>query len=127
MLQHDRIPAWLFPPFILGATLALGGAYWDDATHTEKGRDSFLIPPHIALYAGVTLAGAALVAWALLFARRNGMRAILGQKALLLALLSVAVTLGAGPVDNAWHLAFGRDAVLWSPPHVLGAIGSAAV
>ena len=127
MLQHDRIPAWLFPPFILGVTLALGGAYWDDATHTEKGRDSFLIPPHIALYAGVTLAGAALVAWALLFARRNGMRAILGQKALVLALLSVAVTLGAGPVDNAWHLAFGRDAVLWSPPHVLGAIGSAAV
>ncbi|MFX4975024.1 hypothetical protein ABTB64_19535, partial [Acinetobacter baumannii] len=33
----------------------------------------------------------------------------------------------SAPVDNFWHVAFGRDAVIWSPPHVLGIIGTAGL
>jgi hypothetical protein len=34
------------------------------------------------------------------------------------------VTLASAPIDAAWHAAFGRDAVLWSPPHLLGVFGT---
>lgn len=125
--RGGELPGWLIPPFLLGATGALAGGFWDDAWHTERGRDSFFIAPHFAIYAGISLAGGALALWALLILGREGLRAALGQRALVLALASVAVTLASAPVDNIWHVAFGRDAVIWSPPHVLGIVGSAGL
>ena len=108
----------------LGAMSALAGGYWDDAWHTERGRDDFFIAPHIAIYAGIATAGAALSLWALLATRLGGIAALRQHKPLTLALLSVTVTLASGPIDNAWHVAFGRDAVIWSPPHMLGIAGT---
>lgn len=121
------LPYWLVPIFLMGAVLALGGGFWDDAWHTERGRDSFFIAPHVAIYSGVALSGAALGMWAVLGALRDGVRVALGHRPLRLALLAVAVTLASAPADNAWHTAFGRDAVIWSPPHVLGIAGTAAL
>jgi hypothetical protein len=34
----------------------LVGAYWDDAWHTDRGRDSLFVAPHLVLYAGVLMA-----------------------------------------------------------------------
>lgn len=117
-------PAAVVIAAFAGALAALAGGYWDDAWHTERGRDAFLIAPHVAIYAGIALAGAALSFWLLLATRRAGLRAALGHGPLALALLSVGVTLTSGPIDGAWHEAFGRDAVIWSPPHMLGIIGT---
>jgi hypothetical protein len=122
-----RMPVWLALVTFLGATAALAGGYWDDAWHTERGRDEFFIAPHIAIYAGVAVAGGALTLWALLTARSDGARAVWSHKPLVLAVLGVSVTLASGPIDNAWHLAFGRDAVIWSPPHMLGIAGTLAL
>ena len=36
--------------------MSLFGTYWDDAWHTDRGRDSFFAAPHLALYAGVFVA-----------------------------------------------------------------------
>jgi hypothetical protein len=44
-----------------------------------------------------------------------------------LAATGATVTLAAAPIDAAWHAAFGRDAVLWSPPHLLGVVGTLAL
>ena len=35
--------------------------------------------------------------------------------------------LARAPVDELWHREYGRDAVLWSPPHLLAMSGSAAL
>lgn len=121
------LPGWLLAPLLVGSALALGGGYWDDAWHTDRGRDSFLIAPHIAIYSGVALAGGALAAWVALAARAHGAAPALRHRPLALALVGVAVTLASGPLDNAWHVAFGRDAVIWSPPHTLGIVGTAAL
>jgi hypothetical protein len=121
------VPLWVVAVAFAGAMSALAGGYWDDAWHTERGRDDFFIAPHIAIYAGIATAGAALTLWALLVARAQGTAAVWRHKPLALALLSVAVTLASGPIDNAWHLAFGRDAVIWSPPHMLGIAGTLAL
>ena len=118
------LPPWAFSIFAVGMLLALAGGYWDDAWHTERGRDSFFIAPHLFIYGGVLLSGGALSGWLLLAARRAGARAALRDRARLLALIAVAATFAAGPIDDAWHRAFGRDAVLWSPPHMLGLAGT---
>ena len=118
---------WLVGIALSGFLLAIFGTYWDDAWHTEKGRDTFLAAPHIALYAGISLAGGALALWALFAARRTGWRDALRHPALLLAASGIAITFVAAPADNAWHEAFGRDAVIWSPPHMLGVAGSLAI
>lgn len=127
----QRTPPHVMIPVVLiafaGAVSALAGAWWDDAWHTERGRDDFFIAPHIAIYAGITAAGGALSVWALLTARAHGTVAVLRHRPLRLALLSVAVTLASGPIDNAWHVAFGRDSVIWSAPHMLGLVGTLAL
>jgi len=114
--------------FLIGGGVALLGTFWDDAWQTDRGRDSFTIPPHLLLYGGVLLVGVAIVFWALLvFRRERSMRAVFTHPPLALALVGDAVTLAAAPIDNTWHVAFGRDAVLWSPPHLLGIVGLLAV
>jgi hypothetical protein len=94
---------------LVGATLALAGGFWDDVWHTERGRDSFFTAPHLAIYGGVSLAGAALALWAFGVARRRGLPAAIRYRPLALALSSVAVILAPAPVDNLWHVPFSRD------------------
>jgi hypothetical protein len=72
--------------------------------------------------------GAVVAAWGLLVLRRShSLAAVLRQPPLLLAAAGGTVTLAALPIDTAWHAAFGRDAVLWSPPHMLAIFGSLAL
>ena len=116
----------------VGSAAALLATYWDDSWHTDKGRDEFAIPPHLLLYGGVLLAALAVAAWGLLAWRRvgfgvQGLRVVLATPALLLAGIGGAATLASGPVDAAWHEVYGRDAVLWSPPHLTAVMGTLAL
>ena len=124
--------AWL-PTRILALVAVAGSAslfatFWDDAWHTDLGRDQATIPPHLLLYGSVAMIGGIVVAWGLSALRRNrSLPAVLRQPPLLLAAAGGTVTLAAMPIDAAWHAVFGRDAVLWSPPHMLGVFGSLAL
>ncbi|KUI37473.1 hypothetical protein [Mycobacterium sp. GA-2829] len=100
--------------------MSVFATYWDDAWHTDIGRDTAFIAPHLALYGSVAVVGLVVLGWGLVaLARTRSIRAALRQPGLLLAGLGGAVTLAAAPLDAFWHDAFGRDAVLWSPPHML--------
>lgn len=119
---------------VYGALAAAAGAislfatYWDDAWHTDIGRDTALIPPHLALYGGVAITGLVVVGWALVvLVRTRSIRTALRQPGLFLSGLGGAVTLAAAPIDAVWHDRFGRDAVLWSPPHMLVVFASATM
>lgn len=125
--SRTALAGWLVPVVGLGAFLALGGGLWDDAWHTERGRDTFFIAPHLAIYGGISLVGAGLSLWLLLAVRAAGLRAVLSSPALALAAAGVGITLASAPIDNVWHVAFGRDAVIWSPPHVLGIVGTGSL
>ena len=100
-----------------GGVVALVGVYWDDAWHTDRGRDTFWSPPHLLLYAGVAAATLTVLA----VVRRPA------GTAQLLAVAGGVAVLASAPVDEAWHSAFGRDAVLWSPPHMLAVVASLAL
>jgi hypothetical protein len=121
------MPIWLVATAFVGALAALFGGYWDDAWHTERGRDSFFIAPHLFIYFGVAGVGSALGVWVATEARKRGLRTALAAPTVRLAAISVLATLASGPIDDLWHRAFGRDAVIWSPPHVLGIVGTMAL
>lgn len=108
---------------LVGGLIALFGTYWDDSWHTDRGRDTFFVPPHLLLYSGVMLAGIAVGLWAFqMFLTTRTMRALFRHPPLVLAAVGTATTIASAPIDEAWHRLFGRDAVLWSPPHMLGVI-----
>ena len=51
----------------------------------------------------------------------------LGAGPIGIAVVGAAVTLRSAPLDEWWHAAFGRDAVLWSPPHLVALVGTVAL
>ena len=126
MRPHDLLPAKhaLHLVALLSLVVALVGTYWDDAWHTDVGRDAFFSPPHILLYAGIGIAGLTVGARALGSWRdARSIRGVLRQRATTLSLVGAATTLASAPVDEAWHQLYGRDAVAWSPPHLMGLVG----
>jgi|CXWL01.1.fsa_nt_gi hypothetical protein len=112
----------------LAGASALLATFWDDGWHTVRGRDSFFIPPHILLYASISAIGVLMSAWIATSARTTrGLRAILDSPALSMAIIGVAITLASAPIDDVWHRSFGRDSVFWSPPHMLGIVGTVSI
>jgi hypothetical protein len=60
---------------------ALFATFWDDAWHTDLGRDSATIPPHLLLYASVAVIGVVVAAWgARALWRRRSPAAVLGSR-----------------------------------------------
>ncbi|BBX88114.1 hypothetical protein OS122_27930 [Mycolicibacterium mucogenicum] len=121
-------------PVGLGWTVCAAGAlgivatYWDESWHTDIGRDSFWTPAHLMLYGAMAVVGLAIAAWGVrvLVALRS-LRATLSQRPVVTACLGGVTALAAAPIDNAWHDAFGRDAVEWSPPHMLVIFAAIAI
>ncbi|MFI1335905.1 hypothetical protein ACH4U7_38480 [Streptomyces sp. NPDC020845] len=117
---------WLLTGVASGA-LALFSTYWDDSLHTDVGRDTFWSPPHMLLYGSILVTLAALARWAWPRARQEGVAGVVRDPALRWATVSGAAVGIAAPADAAWHTAFGQDAVLWSPPHLLAIVATLAL
>jgi len=127
-----RVALWAL---LAGKLLGAWGLTWDIQWHLLIGRDTFWIPPHLMMYSGVT--AGFLVAVVVLAqdtldtrrgARRRGLVTMLGltsTRGIHLAAWGVALLLLAAPIDDLWHRLFGLDVTLWSPPHLLGLLGSA--
>lgn len=108
---------------LVGFVLALFGVYWDDAWHTDRGRDDLLSPPHLSLYMGVALIVGVVIWWG----RRRGDDSARRSGPVGLAVMGAVFTLASAPIDEWWHQVFGRDAVLWSPPHLAAVAGTIAM
>jgi hypothetical protein len=109
----------------IAAFAGLSSAYWDDSWHTTLGRDSALIPPHLLLYTSILFVGLMLALWGWRMLRAShSITALFRAPGFMLALAAAAATLFAAPADAFWHTSFGRDAVLWSPPHLLSVIAT---
>lgn len=114
----------LLVAYCVCGTLTTLAFYWDEAWHTDKGRDSFWIPAHQMLYGSVAGLIVIVAVWsAILSYNQVAWRDIVRHWPLTLAFTGAAVTLLDAPIDGVWHNTFGRDAVFWSPPHVLAVAG----
>ena len=114
--------------------LAGWGLQWDIQWHVRIGRDSFWIAPHVMTYAGVgavVLLSFGILAWDTWRHRRAPAAGdaitvlrITGTPGFHLAAWGIALTVLAAPIDDLWHRLFGVDVTIWSPPHLLGLLGS---
>lgn len=113
---------------VTAGSLGAFATYWDEAWHTDIGRDSAWALPHLLLYGSVGLVGVVVAGWGLLALQRTrSLRTVVTDLPLLSAGLGGLGALVAAPIDAAWHTAYGRDAVLWSPPHMLVVMASTAL
>ncbi len=122
--RFEQIGAWAV---LLGVFTTLFGLSWDVQWHTDVGPDTFWTLPHIFVYTGAALTGAAALTVVLLctFAkeqRRAGWIPVFG---FFYAPIGFIVSgFGAfgfllfGLFDQYWHLIFGFDVTISSPPHL---------
>lgn len=113
--------AYLVRAIIVAMAIAILAGAWDIWWHEAVGRDTFFIPPHILLQAGV------LVALALGFFGWYRAR----MRAWAWLLLFLAVIPLTAPLDTFWHSIFGKETlnqlrVIWSPPHLALMLASVA-
>src|SRR6058998_1612498 len=107
----------------LGVLLAAGGGSWDITNHLLNKPETFFALPHAVLYSG---AGAVVTGAVILFRTSRHTGKIIRPIKLIVAGMIMLVV--AGPIDFAWHSAYGLDGLL-SPPHfvlVSGMIVSSA-
>ena len=107
------------------------GVYFDTAWHRTIGRDSFWALPHLFIYGGgfvVWIADVSAIALATrgrlvdlggTVLRAGPLRLPLGFA---LSALGTAVIVLAVPTDLTWHAVFGKDLLIWSPPHLQGVV-----
>jgi hypothetical protein len=128
---QQRVP-WTIWAGVAAVTSASIGGAWDVAWHRSIGRDSFLTPAHLAIYACGVIA--AVVCGYLILATTFGHSQrmkdvsvkVMGFRAPLGAFLAAwggIAMLTSAPFDNWWHNAYGLDVKIISPPHTLLILG----
>jgi hypothetical protein len=131
-VTRHRLTLWVL---LAGKLLGAWGLTWDIQWHLLIGRDTFWIPPHLMMYGGVTtglLVAFAVLALDTVAAHRDGplpgaitVAGFTSTRGMHLAAWGVGLVILAAPIDDLWHRLFGLDVTLWSPPHLLGLLGSA--
>jgi len=105
----------------IGIFISATGGSWDISNHLLNKPETFFSTPHAVLYTGVAIAilGTVIV-WV---AHRS--ISIYDNKFNVftkLTLAGICMLVVAGPIDFAWHSAFGLDGLL-SPPHFVLLLG----
>ncbi|MEX0656443.1 MAG: hypothetical protein WD154_02720, partial [Nitrosopumilaceae archaeon] len=100
-----------------GILIVTIGGSWDVTNHLLNRPETFFSPPHALLYIGVAIA---LTSTAIKFFSLKNLPDETKQQhtqQVKLAILGIAILVGAGPFDFFWHSNFGLDGLL-SPPHL---------
>jgi len=133
--RAPRVP-WTIWAGVIAITSSSIGGTWDVSWHRSIGRDSFLTPAHLAIYACGVIA-AIICGYLILyttFGKSEKLRAesvsVLGFRAPLGAFIAAwggIAMLTSAPFDNWWHNAYGLDVKIVSPPHTLLILGIRSV
>jgi hypothetical protein len=120
----SRRLVWLLLSANMLATLGvtLGGT-WDVVYHQVIPADTFLTPPHLAIYGGMLgalLVSAVAAGYLALEAIKSGtgIAVVARHPIVAMPLIANAGFLAAGPFDAIWHSLFGRDKLtVYTVPH----------
>lgn len=125
-------PGTLLVVAYIGGAIGMWGTLYDTAWHRTQARESFWSPPHLFMYGGGAVVWAA-VTTGLVLASRGRLGDIGGPVARVgplrfpfgfaLATLGIVVVILAAPVDIWYHATFGKDVLIWSPPHMQAVVG----
>jgi hypothetical protein len=110
----------------LGILLTASSGSWDITNHLLNRPETFFSPPHAGLYSGVVLVLFGSLMTYRYYRRGNKISDNNNRKSLptylRLILIGIVMLISAGPLDFAWHTAFGLDGLL-SPPHAVLTMG----
>ncbi len=110
----------------LGILLTASSGSWDITNHLLNRPETFFSPPHAGLYSGVILVLFGSLMTYRYYRRGNKISDNNIRKSLptylRLILVGIVMLISAGPLDFAWHTAFGLDGLL-SPPHAVLTMG----
>ena len=134
MTRSERAPRvpWTIWAGVIAVTSSTIGGAWDVSWHRSIGRDSFLTPAHLMIYACGVIAAliCAYLIFYTTFGRSQQLKAesvsVLGFRAPLGAFIAAwggIAMLTSAPFDNWWHNAYGLDVKIISPPHTLLILG----
>ena len=125
-------PAALLALAYIGGGIGMWGTFYDTAWHRTLARDSFWSLPHLFLYGGGIVVWIAVVL-ALVLASRHELTPLGGPVGRVgplrlpfgftLAGVGVVTVIAAAPVDIWYHATFGKDVLIWSPPHMQALVG----
>ena len=125
-------PASLLAVAYMGGGMSMWGTLADTAWHRTNARDSFWSSPHMFMYSGGLVVWAAVIA-ALVLSTRGQLPDVGGPIVragrlrlpfgFALATFGILVLVTAAPFDVWFHAVFGKDVLIWSPPHTMGHIG----
>src|SRR5215217_4294729 len=143
--SRGMISLLLYFLMCIGVAFQISGANWDIVWHGVKNVESFLTPPHAAIYSGVVLTIGSIIFRSVFFylprmamvkAKQTNNRRQISFSPILntfksepphhksprlpfpmkLAIIGAILQLTAGPFDYWWHSNFGFDGLL-SPSH----------
>jgi len=99
----------------LGILVSASGGSWDITNHLLNKPENFFSAPHGMLYAGVA---SAILGCVIMYRQCKFSTSFYQSfhKPTMLVITGITMLIVAGPVDFAWHSAFGLDGLL-SPPH----------
>ena len=118
-----------------GGAAAMWGVYFDTSWHRTLSRDSFWSPPHTFIYGGGLVVWLAAILAIVLTSRGRltdlgGPVGRVGPLVLpfgfTVTAVGVFIVVGiSAPMDAWWHGVFGKDVLIWSPPHLVAVLGGA--
>ena len=110
----------------LGILLTASSGSWDITNHLLNRPETFFSPPHAGLYSGVVLVLFGSLMTYRYHRHSSKISDIKTKKSLptylRLVIVGIVMLISAGPLDFAWHTAFGLDGLL-SPPHAVLTMG----
>ncbi len=130
-LSHS-IPLYVYAVSFASLS-AIIGVIWDISWHTTIGRDQFLSPPHLLIYAAAVFGGlfsGIQVLWNTFKASQETKKRLIkvwgffySSLGAMFCIWGAIAMLTSAPFDDWWHNAYGLDVVILSPPHTLLALG----
>lgn len=110
----------------LGILLTASSGSWDITNHLLNRPETFFSPPHAGLYSGVVLVLFGSLMTYRYHRHSDKISDIKTKKSLptylWLVIVGIVMLISAGPLDFAWHTAFGLDGLM-SPPHAVLTMG----